>query len=295
MDNNLEALNLKYQKHNIEQFEIFPDAKAGIFVLNMDNREVGSHNISRPHRDDHCQLMIALSGNFRLNIDFENVEFTGPALLFVSPEQVHYIMEVKNPHGWMFNIDASLINEELLQIIENKIRNPLILQNGSAFHQQLASLTALIENIQLNKSNHYTEKIMHSLVNGLLGIIAGEIVAISPIAKEKENRGVLIKEKFIKLLKEHFKNWKQPAEYASALSISTSHLNDTVKSLTGGSVSTHIQAASIMEAKRLLYFTDGTVKEIAYKVGYDEPAYFGKLFKKITNLTPLEFRNKFRD
>lgn len=50
-----------------------------------------------------------------------------------------------------------------------------------------------------------------------------------------------------------------------------------------------------MEAKRLLYFTDNTVKEIAYEVGYDEPVYFGKLFKKITKLTPLEFRKKFRD
>ena len=99
----------------------------------------------------------------------------------------------------------------------------------------------------------------------------------------------------MKLTKEHFKIWKQPAQYAAALSISTAHLNDTVKSLTGSPVSVHIQEASIMEAKRLLYFTANSVKEIAYEVGYEEPVYFGKLFKKVTNLTPLEFRKKFRD
>ena len=152
-----------------------------------------------------------------------------------------------------------------------------------------------IEKVQLQNTNHYLQKSIHSLLNALLSLIAGELVSNLPTIKGKERRSVIIKENFIKLTKEHFKTWKQPAQYASALSISTSHLNDTVKSLTGTPVSTHIQEASIMEAKRLLYFTDNTVKEIAYEVGYDEPVYFGKLFKKITKLTPLEFRKKFRD
>lgn len=286
---------MKYQKHNIKQFEISPHARAGIFVLNMKNRELGSHDISKPHRDDHCQLMIALKGSFKINVDFENVEFTGPALLFVSPEQVHYVIEVKNPQGWMFNIDPSTINEEFLQILENKIHNPLILQNGSFFCQQLTILTDLIENILLLNTNHHTQKSIHFLMNGLLGLITGEILAASPSSKGKENRGIIIKEKFIKLTKVHFRTWKKPSQYASALSISVSHLNDTVKALTGSSVSTHIQEASIMEAKRLLYFTDYSVKEIAYNVGYDEPVYFGKLFKKITSFSALEFRKKYRD
>ncbi|MCZ8216998.1 MAG: helix-turn-helix domain-containing protein, partial [Cyclobacteriaceae bacterium] len=73
------------------------------------------------------------------------------------------------------------------------------------------------------------------------------------------------------------------------------HLNDTVKAFTSNSVSTHIQQISILEAKRQLYFTNKSVKEIAYDLGYDEPVYFGKLFKKITNHTPLAFRQQFRD
>ena len=67
-----------------------------------------------------------------------------------------------------------------------------------------------------------------------------------------------------------------------------------MKALTGFPVSVHIQQASILEAKRLLYFTDKSVKEVSYEVGYDEPVYFGKLFKKVTNLTPLQFRQQFR-
>jgi AraC family transcriptional regulator, transcriptional activator of pobA len=83
--------------------------------------------------------------------------------------------------------------------------------------------------------------------------------------------------------------------YASALSITVSHLNDTIKELTNFPVSIHIQNASILEAKRLLYFSDNSIKEIGYEIGYDDAVYFGKLFKKITSLTPLQFRQQFRD
>lgn len=286
---------MKNQNPTIKQFELSRLAKAGIIIANMDDREVAEHDISLPHRDNHCQLMLASDGIFKLNIDFENIEFSAPALLCIFPEQVHHIIEVQNPKGWMISFDPSLVNQEVLQLLENKINNPFLLQKESNLFDQLSILMGLIEKVQLENTNSYTQKSIHSFLNGLLSLVAGELVSALSIDKEKENRSIIIKEAFIKLTKEHFKTWKQPAQYASALSISTAHLNDTVKSLTGSPVSVHIQEASILEVKRLLYFTDKNVKEIAYEVGYDEPVYLGKLFKKITNLTPLEFRKKFRD
>jgi YesN/AraC family two-component response regulator len=286
---------LKNQNQTITQFELSPLAKAGIIIVNMEDREIEEHDVSKPHRDNHCQLMFALSGTFKLNIDFENVEFTAPALLCVFPEEVHHIIAVENPKGWMISFDPALASKEILQLLENKIENPFLLQQESNFFQQLSILMDLIEKIQLENKNNYTQKSIHSLLNALLNLITAELVSNISVDKEKENRSIIIKETFIKLTKEHFKTWKQPAQYAAALSISVAHLNDTVKSLTGSPVSVHIQEASILEAKRLLYFTDKNVKEVAYEVGYDEPVYFGKLFKKVTNLTPLEFRKKFRD
>lgn len=286
---------MKNKNHTIKQFELSPLAKAGIIMVNMEDRNVEEHDISKPHRDNHCQLMLAINGTFQFNIDFKNIEFTAPAIICIFPEQVHHIIEVKNPKGWMISFDPSLVNKEVLLLLENKIDNPFLLQHESPFFEQLCLVMDLIEKVQQQNTNQYTQKTVHSLLNGLLSLIAGEIASDFALDKTKENRSIIIKESFIKLTKEHFKTWKQPAQYAAALSISTAHLNDTVKSLTGSPVSVHIQEASIMEAKRLLYFTANSVKEIAYEVGYEEPVYFGKLFKKVTSLTPLEFRKKFRD
>lgn len=286
---------MKNKNHTIKQFELSPLAKAGIIMVNMEDRNVEEHDISKPHRDNHCQLMLAINGTFQFNIDFKNIEFTAPAIICIFPEQVHHIIEVKNPKGWMISFDPSLVNKEVLLLLENKIDNPFLLQHESPFFEQLCLVMDLIEKVQQQNTNQYSQKTVHSLLNGLLSLIAGEIASDFALDKTKENRSIIIKESFIKLTKEHFKTWKQPAQYAAALSISTAHLNDTVKSLTGSPVSVHIQEASIMEAKRLLYFTANSVKEIAYEVGYEEPVYFGKLFKKVTSLTPLEFRKKFRD
>lgn len=286
---------MKHDKHIIKQFELSSLAKAGIIIANMEDQKIDHHDVSKPHRDDHCQLMLAVRGKFKLNIDFETIEFNAPALLFVFPDQVHQVIEVKDPKGWMISFDPSLIEKEVLQLLEHQFSNPFLLQQESVFFQQVIILMGFLEKVPLQNTNHYLQKSINSLLNALLSFVAGELAANLPTIKGKEKRSVIIKENFIKLIKEHFTTWKQPAQYASALSISTSHLNDTLKSLTGSSVSTHIQEASIMEAKRLLYFTEQTVKEIAYEVGYDEPVYFGKLFKKITKLTPLEFRKKFRE
>lgn len=286
---------MKNKNEPIEQFPLTPNAKAGFFIRMMQDKTSEEHDISKPHRDNHCQLMLATEGRFKLNIDFENLEFNTPTLICVFPEQVHYIIEVDAPKGWVINFDPSLVDKELLELMQNKMNTPLPLEPTSILFYQTTSLLDLIEKSQSENSNKFIHKAIHSLLNGLVNLIVGEIIGNLNPQNPKASRGLIIKDAFSQLVKKHYKTWKQPAQYAAALAVTVAHLNDTVKALTGNPVSIHIQEAAILEAKRLLYFTDNSVKEIAHEVGYEEPVYFGKLFKKVTNMTPLEFRKQFRD
>ena len=286
---------MKIKQKNITHFDISPFAKAGVYIVNMQNKEREEHDISQPHRDNHFLLMLATSGNFKFNIDFKDVAFSEPTLFCVFPEQVHHIIEAKNAMGWIVSFDPSLIDEEMRQLFETIFINPILLHYQSDFYLQSITLLTLIEKTQSNSANKYSTKSTHSLLIAFLNLIASHLIVTSPTENTIEKRSIIIKKMFIRLLKQHYKKWKQPAQYAAQLAISVSHLNDTVKALTGMPVSIHIQQASILEAKRQLYFTDKSVKEIGYEVGYDEPVYFGKLFKKITTLSPLAFRQKFRE
>ena len=60
----------------------------------------------------------------------------------------------------------------------------------------------------------------------------------------------------------------------------------------GHPVSYHIHQRIILEAKRLLYHSSKSIKEIAGELGYDDYSYFTRLFVKTTGMTPLAFRTK---
>ncbi|WP_234646578.1 helix-turn-helix transcriptional regulator [Dyadobacter sp. CY356] len=253
------------------------------------------HDTITPHRDSHYLFMFASDGKLKLNLDFEELAVEAPAMLFVFPGQVHNIVDITEPRGWVVSFDPSLIDMDFQIALEQGFKGPALLDKQSAFFQQMIILLDLIEKTQTDTTNSYTGRTTHSLLAALLSLIAGRIETGIQDQIKKEGRGDIIAREFKQLLKQNYKSWKQPSQYAAELAISVSHLNDTVKEITGTPVSMHIQQFSIMEAKRLLYFTDMSVKEIGYALGYDEPVYFNKLFKKVTTLTPVQFRIKFRD
>jgi AraC-like DNA-binding protein len=78
---------------------------------------------------------------------------------------------------------------------------------------------------------------------------------------------------------------------ASQINVSTHYLSDMLRSLTGQNAQQHIHSKLIEKSKDFLISTNLSVAEIAYQLGFEYPQSFSKLFKKKTNLTPLEFKN----
>lgn len=287
---------MKSRQTDIIKFPISPLAKAGMLIRNMtDTSHVAEHDYSKPHRDDHYLMMIAVNGHFVINIDFENIIVTAPAVVVIFPGQIHHIVSASEPSGWGISIDPALIDKEFQLIMEKGVHHPLSLDKRSAFYDHVLSLMGQMEKLQTAAANLYAVRASHSILDALLGLLAGEITAANTGGKTKANRAAIIEQAFMQLLKIHYKEWKQPAKYASELNISVAHLYDTIKDISGDSVSVCIQQYCMLEAKRLLCFTRFTVKEIGYQLGYEEPVYFGKLFKKVTGFTPLQFRQQYHD
>ncbi len=71
------------------------------------------------------------------------------------------------------------------------------------------------------------------------------------------------------------------------------YLSDLLRSVTGKNTQQHIHDKLIEEAKEQLTATSLSVAEIAYKLGFEHPQSFNKLFKKKTNVSPLAFRQSF--
>lgn len=80
---------------------------------------------------------------------------------------------------------------------------------------------------------------------------------------------------------------------AEKLSLSPRYLSDLLKQETGKTALEHIHIALVMEAKNLLISTNKTVAETAYELGFENPPYFSRLFKKEVGQTPTEYREQF--
>ena len=74
------------------------------------------------------------------------------------------------------------------------------------------------------------------------------------------------------------------------LNVSPGYLSDLLKNLTGQTTQQHIHDKVIDKAKEILSTTSLSVSEIAYRLGFEYPQSFNKLFKSKTNISPLEFR-----
>jgi AraC-like DNA-binding protein len=80
---------------------------------------------------------------------------------------------------------------------------------------------------------------------------------------------------------------------AEQLTVSPRYLSDMLRSLTGQNAQQHIHDKLIEKAKEILSTGNLSVAEIAYQLGFEHPQSFNKLFKRKTNLSPLEFRQSF--
>lgn len=118
------------------------------------------------------------------------------------------------------------------------------------------------------------------------------------ITRKAVNHDVLTRMEM--LLNEYFEHEKSlenglptVESIAEQLHLSPHYLSDLLRSLTGKSAQQHIQEKVIEKAKEYLTITNLSVAEIAYQLGFEYPQSFNKLFKKKTNVSPLEFRQTF--
>jgi AraC-like DNA-binding protein len=93
----------------------------------------------------------------------------------------------------------------------------------------------------------------------------------------------------------HYKEKTQVAQYADMLYVTPGHLNDVIKATVGKTAKQVIDEKRIIEAKRLLFWGNQNMKEIAWQLNFEDDAYFNRYFKKHTGHTPSLFQRMIRE
>ena len=278
------------------------DAKASLGIefnyLEMTNEYdeimIESHK-NVVHRDDYYVFFFLDAGEAMLAIDFKQMQIIGNAILYVSPGQVHFVSSMQMVKGWYLAIDPMLVENSYKNTFEGRFhtQKPIVLNDYiSAIMGKIANL---LHTTMQTKPTAFSSEIVLNIANAFIGLIAEQYASQHDNMLNCKSRSAQITYQFKELLSLNFKVLKSPTQYAKKLNYSLSHLNESVKSTTGLPISYWIHHQVILEAKRLLYYTNMGVKEIAFFLGYEDYAYFSRLFSKVVGEPPSAFRRKFHE
>lgn len=263
--------------------------------------ELGSgffDQIGVPHRHDFYTIYWIKKGKLRQTIDTVTYnEVKKNTLFFLAPGQVHNLESSERLDGYMIAFrDAFMCLKDQAEVSG--------INSGLFFNDRFSSVITItpeeeqdfepivrlmIKELELREPDYETA--VHGLLRYFLVLasrIKGQSVSVGPDKHTAHNGSVFLK--FKNLIEEQYKELKNVSDYAALLHIKPVLLNEISKQLSGITAGEHIRNRVILEAQRYLYNTDLTAKEIAYRLGFEDPHYFSRFFKKYTNQSPSEFK-----
>lgn len=244
-----------------------------------------------PHRRNYYLLMLLTQGSGRHWVDMVPHEFKADMLFFTTPQQVHAKENVETAGTVVcFTSDFFALEQHA-----DLLKLPFI-QNGQLGHQLIltaqhkAELRELFTHIitEYQQPADLQDEMLYAYLRVLL-------LYLSRLYTEQNGSIALgqryrLYQRFQACIDENYKTIQHANAYAQMLAISGSHLNALIKEQSGKTVMTHLHNRQILEAKRLLFNTELSVKEIAFELGFRDTSYFNRFFKRLTSLTPLAYR-----
>lgn len=247
------------------------------------------------HRDDYYLFLFLECAEALLTIDFEEVRLAGNTVLYICPGQVHFMASIREAKGWSLSIDPMLVEKDFRNMFEEQFLTQRAVALDAPVSARVSEIARLLHATIQAKQTVFSNEIILNLANVFIGVIAEQYTDRDENLQYHKSRSAQIAHQFKGLLSGNFKTMKSPTQYAKVMNYSLSHLNESVKHITGFPVSYWIHQQVVLEAKRLLYYTDMDVKEIAFSLGYEDHTYFSRLFGKFVGQSPGAFRRKFHE
>jgi AraC family transcriptional activator of pobA len=250
-------------------------------------------------RNNYYALIWVREGQGNVKADFAEYSFEKNHLFAFSPYQpfMFSATQIKGTAIY-FHPDFFCIHHHQTEVGCNGVLFNNIYQPPYTFINDPAagSLSILMEQIKSELQNQRSTLAQYEILISYLKIF---LITISRLKSEQQPKNTVtvheLEKPFIlqslkDVIEKEFKHKHSPSEYAEALNISPKALAKITKSHFNKTLTELISERIIIEAKRELYLTNKTVKEIAYELGYEDEHYFSRFFKANAEISPQIYR-----
>ena len=280
-------------------YPLVPDEVAGNKYFRVHNYEGSLPNMSDlliPHRKDHYLLVFIRRAGGRQWIDMTPYILKDNTIYFTGPNQI--ILKEEFKQLWSTGI---AFTREFLSFQENaSLSNLPLIQNPQNGHELLLAEPDInfVEDMlaRINAEYRHPSEWQQRMLTAYLTVL---LTYLSRLYTEqfKDNDtsvDMLLLKNFQAKINESFRELHEVGDYASLLHISAGHLSEVVKIQSGKPAIKHIHERLTLEARRLLFHTNQSLKDIAFDLGFSDASYFNRFFKRETGVTPAEYRTNIR-
>jgi AraC family transcriptional regulator, transcriptional activator of pobA len=242
--------------------------------------ELSSHRHSHLH-----QVLLVQAGGGTASLDGVTYSLLPGSLVNVPTGHVHAFRFKPNTKGWVATLPDELLDEILVHVgdVRGDLTQAGVVTAPPAIHLLMQQIWE-----EFCARSKARALVLKGLSSTLLGLLARAMEEDTPSHAHMRDSDLV--QRFKTLIQKHFLERWSVADYASALSVSSTHLSRLTRTATGDSALRLIEARTLREARRYLVYTNLNIATIAYELGFKDPAYFTRAFSRDGGLSPRAFR-----
>lgn len=249
-----------------------------------------------PHRHDFYYVLFVKKGTGVHTIDFKTYAVQPCSVFFISPGQVHSLQLSEDVEGFtlFFKPSFYLINSNPRKVLDFPFFHTLS-------NEPTLYLDCINPSLDQTLNDIYTEYHTYELgrdnvIRALIDVLLVRLSRKYPVSTMQDQpiRLTYQMRELENLIDQHYKELRTLDDYAERMNVSPKHLNNLCKKALDKTVINLVHERIVTEAKRMLLFTDYTISQIAYELGYFDKSYFMRFFKKNIGETPETFRQSNR-
>lgn len=250
-----------------------------------------------PHRTEFYHILWFQKGTPTHYVDFEPVKIYNNSLLFVNKDQVNSFDKSSKFDGYviLFTDDFYCQTEQDRKFLKSTPLFNYAFNTTSIKIEKSDLIISSISNLILDEIKKPADEKQKFIIKNYLHnlmLLAERKNQITTFQKKVTSSDLELVMLFKDILDEQYKVNKTVSNYAKLLKVYSKRLNIATSNVFGKTPNELIKERVILEAKRLIVYSDLSIKEIGYELGFEETTNFIKYFRKQTSLTPLAFKEK---
>ena len=246
-----------------------------------------------PHRHDYHELLWTRAGEGSHAIDGESVPVVPGTVTVIGRGQVHVFERATGLYGAVVRFSDELLTSGPAWLVG--ARGALTVAVPASSAPALESTIAVLKAETERPPDALSVDLQRHFLSGLLLWIERWYDAARVQRREADDADVQLYRRFAAALERDYARHHDAAHYADALAVPAAALSRTLSSVTGRTTKQLITERVMLEAARLLRFSELSVGEIAFRTGFDDQLYFSRAFKRHRGDSPLAYRARLRN